>query len=198
MWRACLSTHANDLATGTDQQAPPKPVPSEGRFQASPVQVITQPKGEEKDCEARPPHPPLLRRNGGAIFSISSALNALDPEYHEIDHWDVSSWLTRPFVVVAVVAVVAVLAVVVWCGRDTYNDVFIHNAAGLHQIVGPAVKQLTPALHLCAKLQKNKHQLRDVARPRIQHETTESKAQPVPTSPYPHTNSRTRASSKPP
>ena len=31
---------------------------------------------EEKDCEARPPHLPLLRRGGCAIFSISSALDA--------------------------------------------------------------------------------------------------------------------------
>ena len=46
---------------------------------------ITQPQGEEKDCEARPPHPPLLRRKGGAIFSIASALDAqgLGPVYHE-------------------------------------------------------------------------------------------------------------------
>ena len=46
---------------------------------------ITQPQGEEKDCEARPPHPPLLRRKGGAIFSIASALSAqgLGPDYHE-------------------------------------------------------------------------------------------------------------------
>ena len=47
-----------------------------------PSAEFTQPQGEEKDCEARPPHPPLLRRKGGAIFSISSALSAqdLDPE----------------------------------------------------------------------------------------------------------------------
>ena len=39
---------------------------------------ITQPQGEEKDCEARPPFSPLLRRKGCAIFSISSSLDALD------------------------------------------------------------------------------------------------------------------------
>ena len=52
---------------------------------------LTQPQGEEKDCEARPPHPPLLRRKGGAIFSISSALDALDPDCHEKIYLDVSS-----------------------------------------------------------------------------------------------------------
>ena len=36
----------------------PKPVPYEGRFQASQAQNLTQPQVEEKDCEARPPHPP--------------------------------------------------------------------------------------------------------------------------------------------
>ena len=56
----------------TDQpENSPTPVPSEGRFQASPKQNLTQPQVEEKNCEARPPHPPLLRRKGGAIFSIS-------------------------------------------------------------------------------------------------------------------------------
>ena len=57
---------------------------------------LTQLHGEEKDCEARPPHPPLLRRKGGAIFSISSALDALDLEYEKSMHLDVSSWLARP------------------------------------------------------------------------------------------------------
>ena len=49
----------------TDQPEPPTPVPSEGRFQASPMQTITQPQGEEKDCEARPPHPPSPSEEGG-------------------------------------------------------------------------------------------------------------------------------------
>ena len=55
---------------------------------------LTQPQGEEKDCEARPPHPQLLRRKGGAIFSIASALDAqgLGPVYHENQCQDVSSW----------------------------------------------------------------------------------------------------------
>ena len=39
---------------------------------------ITQPQGEEKDCEARPPLPLLPRRKEEAIFSISSALSALE------------------------------------------------------------------------------------------------------------------------
>ena len=72
----------------------PTPVPSEGRFQASPGAKLTQPRVEEKDCEARPPHRPLLRRKGGAIFSISSALDApnLGPEYWLKIHLDVSFW----------------------------------------------------------------------------------------------------------
>ena len=43
-----------------------------------PKRKITQPQGEEKDCEARPPLPLLLRRKGEAIFSIASALSALE------------------------------------------------------------------------------------------------------------------------
>ena len=89
--RVCLSIRASCVQlikmdqcqrTGpfgwTDQPENPKPVPSEGRFQASPVKKFTQPQGEEKDCEARPPRLPLLRRKGSAIFSISSALGAQD------------------------------------------------------------------------------------------------------------------------
>ena len=52
----------------------------------------TPPQVEEKDCEARPPHSFLLRRKGSAIFSISSALDALDPGCSEKIHLDVSSW----------------------------------------------------------------------------------------------------------
>ena len=37
---------------------------------------LTQPQGEEKGCEARRPH-----LQGGAIFSISSVLNALDLDH---------------------------------------------------------------------------------------------------------------------
>ena len=35
-------------------------------------------------------------RKGGAIFSISSALDALDPDYCVNIHLDVSSWLAGP------------------------------------------------------------------------------------------------------
>ena len=56
------------------------PVPFESRFQASPAANLIQQQGEEKDCEARPPRPALLRRMGDAVFSISSAWNALDPD----------------------------------------------------------------------------------------------------------------------
>ena len=81
------------------------PIPSEGRFQAFSGANFTQPQVEEKDCEARPPHPPLLRRKGSAIFSIASALDALGPKMH----LDVSSWLAVVVVVVVVVIVVVVL-----------------------------------------------------------------------------------------
>ena len=37
---------------------------SESRFQASPVQNLTQPQVEEKDCEARRPHPPTPSEEG--------------------------------------------------------------------------------------------------------------------------------------
>ena len=56
------------------------------------VQTVTQPQGEEKDCEARPPRPPLLRRKGSAIFSISLALDAPGPGYCAKKHLDVSFW----------------------------------------------------------------------------------------------------------
>ena len=42
--------------------------------------TLTQPQVEEKDCEARRPHPPLLRKKGGAIFSIALELSAPGPE----------------------------------------------------------------------------------------------------------------------
>ena len=41
---------------------------------------LTQLQVEEKDCEARQPHPPLLRRKGSAIFSIALTLSAPGPE----------------------------------------------------------------------------------------------------------------------
>ena len=64
------------------------PQASEGRFQASSVAIFIQPQVEEKDCEARPPHlPPSPTKKEAAIFSISLALDALDPEYYEPVHW---------------------------------------------------------------------------------------------------------------
>ena len=80
----------------TDQPEKPAPVPSEGSFQAFPKQNLTQPQVEEKDCEARPPHLPSPTEEGRAIFSISSALDAPDPEYREKKLLDVSSWLAGP------------------------------------------------------------------------------------------------------
>ena len=55
----------------TDQPETPYACSLRERSRRPQVQIITQPQGEEKDCEARPPHPSLLRRKGGAIFSIS-------------------------------------------------------------------------------------------------------------------------------
>ena len=51
----------------TDQPAKnPTPFPSEDRFQASlGAKPSPQFQVEEKDCEARQPHSPLLRRKGG-------------------------------------------------------------------------------------------------------------------------------------
>ena len=64
-WRQCTSPFG-----WTDQPEPPPlsplpmPVASESRFQASPDQTSPNPQGEETDCEARPPHPPLVRKKG--------------------------------------------------------------------------------------------------------------------------------------
>ena len=68
--------------------------PTKAGSRLSQAQILTQPQVEEKDCEARPPHLPLLRRKGGAIFSISSGLDAPgpDPEYCVKIHLDVSFW----------------------------------------------------------------------------------------------------------
>ena len=67
--------------------------PKAGSRRPQGQKIITQPQGEEKDCEARPPRSPLLRRKGGAIFSISS-LSAQDPnpELQEKLLLDESSW----------------------------------------------------------------------------------------------------------
>ena len=60
-----------------------------------PVQTSPNPKASKKI--ARLAHlTPHSGGRGGAIFSISSALDALDPECHEKMHLDVSSWLTGP------------------------------------------------------------------------------------------------------
>ena len=97
VFRACLSMHVrtcSELKMGqhhcaipfgwTDQPDLPTPIPSEGRFQASPVQTSPNPKSRKKIARLAhltpPPPSPLLRRKGGAIFSISSALGAVDPD----------------------------------------------------------------------------------------------------------------------
>ena len=63
----------------------PTLVPSEGRCQASPSAKKSSPNSKSRKKIAR--HAgltsPLLRRKGGAIFSISSALGAPDPECYE-------------------------------------------------------------------------------------------------------------------
>ena len=48
-----------------------------------------------KILRGTPTSPPLLRRKGSTIFSISSALDALDPDYDEQVLRDVTSWLAR-------------------------------------------------------------------------------------------------------
>ena len=52
---------------------------------------LTQPHVEEKDCEARPPHPLVLRSQEEALFSVALALDVLDPDLHELEYQDVSS-----------------------------------------------------------------------------------------------------------
>ena len=60
----------------TDQpEKSPTPVPSESRFQVSPVQTSPNPKARKKNARFAHLASPLLRRKGGAIFSISSALD---------------------------------------------------------------------------------------------------------------------------
>ena len=92
--RACLSIHAhacNELKWTSASALVPsagltsrkKPYALSLRRQVPGVpesKSFTQPQVEEKDCEARRPHPPLLRRKGGAIFSIALALSAPGPE----------------------------------------------------------------------------------------------------------------------
>ena len=80
----------------TDQPEPRDACSLRRQVPGVPSAKITQPQGEEKDCEARPPDSPLLRRKGSASFSISSALDALDPEREKTMHLDVSSWKARP------------------------------------------------------------------------------------------------------
>ena len=93
--RACLSIHAHACneekwtsasalvpSAGTDPAGKsPKPFPSEEQVPGVPEsKSFTQPQVEEKDCEARRPDSPLLRRKGGAIFSIASALSGPGPD----------------------------------------------------------------------------------------------------------------------
>ena len=72
-----------------------KPFPYRGRFQAYPVQASPTPKPRKKIARFAPPSPWLTRARA-AIFSIASALDALDPEHHELEYWSMSSWLAGP------------------------------------------------------------------------------------------------------
>ena len=58
-------------SAGLTSRNPSTPVPCEGRFQASQCKPHPTPSGE-KDCEVRPPHPPLLRRRRGGAQSFPS------------------------------------------------------------------------------------------------------------------------------
>ena len=72
---ACLSRAANlkwvsasaltPSAGLTSRTKTLRPFPPKAGSRRPQCKYITQPQGEEKDCEARPPHPPLLRRKGG-------------------------------------------------------------------------------------------------------------------------------------
>ena len=88
----CMSTRVHLIKMGWCHR--PEPLACSLQRQVPGVRSAKphHPQGEEKDCEARPPHPPLLRRKGSAIFSISSALDALDLDQHMKVHLDVSSW----------------------------------------------------------------------------------------------------------
>ena len=61
------------------------------------VQTSPNRKARKKIARLAQLTSPLLRRKEGAIFSISSALDAPDPECHEKVHLDVSSWLAGLF-----------------------------------------------------------------------------------------------------
>ena len=85
-------------SAGLTSWNPSTPVPCEGRFQASPVQTSPNPEWRKR-LRSPPTSPPspTEEEERGAIFSISSALDAVDPEYHEKMHLEESSWLARPF-----------------------------------------------------------------------------------------------------
>ena len=57
---------------------------------------INQPHREEKGWQARRRHPRVLRIQGGATFSIASALEALDPAWNGQDTLSKSCWLAGP------------------------------------------------------------------------------------------------------
>ena len=69
------------LLKWTDQSATPRYACSLRRqVRGVPSANLTQPRVEEKDCEVRPPHLLSFGGRGGAIFSIASGLDVLDPE----------------------------------------------------------------------------------------------------------------------
>ena len=81
-------------SAGLSSQHPSKPFPYGGRLQAYPVQASPTPKPRKKIARFAPLSPWLTRARA-AIFFIASALDALDPEHHELEYWGVSSWLAR-------------------------------------------------------------------------------------------------------
>ena len=74
------STSVPASSAGLSSRYPLRLLPRRASSRRPQAQKITQPQVEGKDCEARPHHPALFRRKGDAIFSISSALSAQDPE----------------------------------------------------------------------------------------------------------------------
>ena len=94
--RACLSIRASSMqqftwtsasarvpSAGLTSRKNKTPVPSEGRFQASPVETSPTPKARKKI--ARHAHLTLhsFGGRGAQSFSISSALDALGPDCYE-------------------------------------------------------------------------------------------------------------------
>ena len=111
--RVCLSIRASgmqrikvdwrhgtkELKMGQHQCANPLTIrktlclfPSEGKFQASPVQTSPNPKARKNIAKHANLTSLSFGGRGAQSFSNSSALDAQDPDCYEKKHLDVSSW----------------------------------------------------------------------------------------------------------